>query len=503
MGVLVASYKLESLSQLIGDITFGETGQAYMINNKGTIIAHSDISLVRDSYNILEKFKENPELEALANITHRMINGEVDSEEYTFNGLTKFMGYAPVENTDWALAVTAPKDEVFKGLTNLNNAIILAACVILILGLGFAYLVGSYIAKPIVSVSRKASMVATLDLTTNVDEKDLQRTDEIGQMSKAFQSIISSLREFIEKAAETSELVASASQQLSATSEESAASVEQVANTVDQIAKGASEQAVDVESASLKVNCLADSIQEVLRASGALEVITENTEALKNNGISIIADLTNKTAQNNESMKMIEGVIIQSNENSKKITSITSTIESIASQTNLLALNAAIEAARAGEAGRGFAVVAEEIRKLAEQSTRSLKEIADIVNLTQEQSLKAVRTMDEVSESVALQANSVKSTQVIFNDLANAIEDTRNKVKEISNFGVDMENNKNEILQVVVNLSAIAEENAASSQEVAATAEEQTAAMEEIASASEGLSQLALQLQGAINNFKL
>ncbi len=502
-GLLVATASLDNLSALIGDITFGQSGQAYMINSEGTIIAHSDITLVHSQYNILEEYNNDPELEALANVTKIMINGEQGTEEYTFKGVTKFMGYAPVGDTGWAMGVTAPKDEVFAELHQLSRTILISALIILLLGVIIAYFVGSYIAKPIASMSKKAAMVANLDLTINVSEGELIRSDEVGDMARAFQSIISSLRDFILQSSQTSELVSNASQELSATSQEYNASIEQVATTIDQIAKGASEQALDVENASIKASELADSIQEVLTAAVALKGITGDTEELKNKGLGIITDLTETTGKNNASMKMIEEVILQSNKNTEKITTITSTIEAIAGQTNLLALNAAIEAARAGDAGRGFAVVAEEIRKLAEQSTKSLKEISQIIGNTLEQSQLAVDTMHGVRQASSLQSASVELTQAVFNDLSMAIEKTRNKVNDIGQLGETMEERKEEILQVVVNLSAIAEENAASAEEVAATVEQQTAAMDEISSSSEALSHQAISLQNTISKFKL
>ncbi len=503
VGALVAAASLDNLSALIGDITFGESGQAYMINSRGTIIAHSDIQLVHDEYNILAEYTQDSQLKALADVTQLMINRQQGTEEYDFKGITKFMGYAPVANTDWAMGVTAPKAEVFAELYQLNRVILFSALIILLLGIIIAYLVGSYIAKPIASMSRKAVLVANMDLTTDASEGELNRSDEVGDMARAFQSIISSLRDFILQSSQTSELVSNASQELSATSQEYNASVEQVATTIDQIAKGASEQAMDVENAAIKASELADSIQEVLSASVALKGIAGDTEALKNKGLGIISNLTETTSKNNASMKMIEEVILQSNRNTEKITTITSTIEAIAGQTNLLALNAAIEAARAGEAGRGFAVVAEEIRKLAEQSSKSLKEISEIIAITSEQSQLAVGTMHEVRQAADLQSDSVNLTQTIFNDLAMAIEKTKNKVNDIGQMGEQMAERKEEILHVVVNLSAIAEENAASAEEVAATVEEQTAAMDEITASSEALSQLALSLQGTISKFKL
>ncbi len=161
------------------------------------------------------------------------------------------------------------------------------------------------------------------------------------------------------------------------------------------------------------------------------------------------------------------------------------------------------EAARAGEAGKGFAVVAEEIRKLAEDSTKFTEEIRSIIAGLKEKAQSAVDTMKETAKIVEAQDNQTVITQNKFNDIEEAVEKSKLVVEKISENSKVIEEKNGEIISVIQNLSAIAEENAATTQQVSASVEIQTKSIDDISVASENLAEIATELQSEVANFKM
>jgi len=117
---------------------------------------------------------------------------------------------------------------------------------------------------------------------------------------------------------------------------------------------------------------------------------------------------------------------------SEQVGSITDVISSIADQTNLLALNAAIEAARAGEHGRGFAVVADEVRKLAEQSAASAREIADLIRSIQTGTADAVKSMNLATERLAATNELAVEAGTALGDILGAVKQAAEEVGRIA-----------------------------------------------------------------------
>lgn len=503
VGALIGRSDGESLSLITDDIGYGDKGYSYVINNKGTVIAHPNRDMVLNLFNPIFERDTDTSLESVAAIFEKILDEREGLGNYTYEGKDLYAGYAPIEGTEWILVITANVEEVLAAIPSMRNSIIFAAILIIILSVIITYFIGNTISKPIIQLVRHSEKVANLDLTEDLPQGLLEKEDEVGLLSRGMQDLINSLRDIIREIDFSSEQVLSTSEELAATTQQSAMAVEDVAKAVEEIAKGAAEQAESTEAGSLKVNELGKTIEDDLMYTKNLTLATDKIVEAVDEGLVEIENLYKITEESSKASEEIYNIIQKTNESAGAIGQASNVIASIAEQTNLLALNASIEAARAGEAGRGFAVVAESIRKLAEESSISTKSIDEIVRKLQGNTENAVKTMESLSLISKEQANRVVNSREKYLTIRDAVNEAVKTVEELNISGQKTEKMKNEILDTIQNLSAIAEENSASTEEVTASMEEQNAAIQEIAGASEGLTKLAQGLQSIIDRFKI
>jgi methyl-accepting chemotaxis protein len=188
---------------------------------------------------------------------------------------------------------------------------------------------------------------------------------------------------------------------------------------------------------------------------------------------------------------------------SKEITRVLGVITEIASQTNLLALNAAIEAAQAGDAGRGFAVVAEEIRKLAEDSRTSARQIEQLINDVTKDTQTASKSMEDMNNRVQLGDKASKEAASFFNEIADTSQHTLLLAEEILNASKLQQSSIQSIVSITENVVVIAEETAAGTEEIASSATQLSAGMSNYLSKSKSLSEIATTLSKGVGKFKL
>ncbi|AFM02039.1 MULTISPECIES: globin-coupled sensor protein [Desulfitobacterium] len=229
-------------------------------------------------------------------------------------------------------------------------------------------------------------------------------------MASYIQSYIADIdkKEELEKAYEEIDLlqrrVSEASQALAATSEQTAASAAQMHEATEQI----SQNAGDAADFSRKVDSLAE------EGAQKIQQISER-----------ILGLAGMSEKMQEKMSELD-------RSSARIANITDVIKEIASQTNLLALNAAIEAARAGESGRGFGVVAEEVKKLANNSEQSVKEISSMITVTRQNTTAVSKVIEDTTKAMHEAAAEAQEVVARFGDIMTAIQSSIQQVREIA-----------------------------------------------------------------------
>jgi len=380
-GVLYVNRDGNELSNLTNDIRFGKSGTAFMINNKGTTIAHGDKNLVLNMDNDFENVKKDPGLNQLVELEKQMADGKSGGGEYTYNGVTKYMGFAPVKGTNWSLAITAPNSEVMAKVNGLSVTMLVESIIFILIGIGITLILAFSISKPIKVASDYLNVVATGDFTGTVPAKLLNMKDETGMLANAIKTMQQSIKNIVMKVADESSAVSEMLIDINSKMERLNKDIEGITATTEELSAGTEESASSTEEMNATSTEIEKAVESIAAKAqeGAITVSNENkiTAEMKENAISSKENAL-------EIYGKAKGDLQNAIEQSKAVNQISELSEAIleiTSQTNLLALNAAIEAARAGEAGKGFAVVAEEIRKLAEGSKNTVSRIQEVTRV--------------------------------------------------------------------------------------------------------------------------
>lgn len=500
LGVLVFQMPVEKINQIMTSDQrwqqhgLGDSGETYLVGKDFKARSLSRFLLEDPQAFLSQLTKAGLETEIVSDIaslnsniglqtirtqaTQAALSGQSGFALFNdYRNVPVLSAYTPVDilGLNWALISEIDQAEAFAAIADLEQQELRNILLIVLLVTAVSAVVGvlaaNHFAQPITGLNQLMNQVEkTDDLTLR---SDLQSQDEVGDMARSFNRMLSQFASIMQEVTTSTQQVASTSSQLTQTSSDNAHAVVQQQGEIDQVAT-----AMQQMSATLN---------EVADLTTAAASSTANASEQAQQGKAKVTEAQQAIHALSENVAQADQVVQKLAQESENIGSVTEVIKSIADQTNLLALNAAIEAARAGDAGRGFAVVADEVRSLAQKTQSSIHEIETMIEQIRQGSRDAVEVMansQSYSESgVTLAENAVTS----LDEIVTASLRVNDLNAQIASATEEQSATSEDINRSVVNISDVAASTAQSAQESAA--------------ASQTLAEQADQLRSVIARF--
>ena len=341
------------------------------------------------------------------------------------------------------------------------------------LGIFTSVLIVRSISHGLAGMLRMIQEVSAKNLS--VEDVEILSGDEIGKAGIALNGMRSSLREMVRSIASTAEQLAAASEQISSGARQSAETARVQADQSRHVATAMGEMSATVQQVSEDSQTASDSSHRAAQAA--------------HQGGQVVKEALDTMRRIAESSGTVAARITKLGSSSEQIGAIVAVIDEIADQTNLLALNAAIEAARAGEQGRGFAVVADEVRKLAERTTKATKEIATMIESIQAEAKSAVEAIESGSHEVEIGVEKTTASGAALQEIIRMSEQVGDLISHIATAATQQSSATVEVNSSVTQISNLTDSSSLSA--------------EQTAKACANLSRMALDLRTLVSQFRL
>ncbi len=510
VGMVTGTIDLGRFSEELRQMKFGATGYAYIVDDRGQVLAHPQHEEYIDKVNLLtgagqESLGGSGIDGALQQTLDAALKNSAQAETFykAADGSRHLAIVEPVQlpGRQWAVIVTVPEAEILADAHTLGKVQGGVAVLFLVAASLFIVLFSRRIAADINWVLQRCREVTQGDLRQTTDTLDSQ--DEIGQLAGNFVAMKKMLSNLVGKIQESASALHNSSTQFTEASQQTAEASSSIADSVTNISGGISEQAdslSQMRSSAEKGSALSVDVYTDTEHAAEAARTMENQAAAGRSSVEKVVQCMHEIDGGSQELASSIGELQAGSDEIGKIVEI---ISGISEQTNLLALNAAIEAARAGEAGRGFSVVADEVRQLAEQSQQSAALITDLIGKNKQSMEKAAAASEKGSASVLSGISVVQEADQSFAALQKQVGELSQRIGTIAEALKAMTEENQAIASGIIQVEKVSQDSADETQTVSAAAQQQSAAMEEIAASSHNLAALAEDLKAQTVKFKL
>lgn len=506
VGAITCTFDGKFLSDMIQDLEYLQEGKSYVLNKQGTVIASNNSSEVAERYNVIKELEQDPtltHLEDIAKAHQKMIEGG-EGAEVINDGMDKYIVYHNIPHSQgWSLAFEVKRKDIISEVIEIAIVNALSCSIAIILLCIGMVITAKPLGKRLNYLKGEIDKMAQGDFTIKLNTEDEKTRDEITLMAEALQKSIDATRKTLTAVEHNATVLMGQAKGLEGVSHEIYEGANNIAASMTNTATENTNQSIEITNMNQQMDEFVANLDEMENNIEEVIYVTLEAENEIKGSQEQVRDLVTSVDTFNQSFNQFGNMIENMNKKIFSINGITAAITQISEQTNLLALNAAIEAARAGEAGRGFSVVAEEIRKLAEQSQESVREISRIIEAVLNEGEHLTSSSDEINVKMQVQKENIDRAVVTFEHMADAMKSILPKTEAMAAVSAANKRQKDSIKASIEKVAHASQELAAASQEVAATAEEFNQSSESIRDVAKAVNQLTVELTEQMEQFKV